>query len=81
VYARVHISGGGIGGDLGIADRHRARSDASRERVVEADRRRRAEDVDGLLQTLMRPRERSEVETERVGEDLVAEAHRQERAA
>ena len=70
-----------IGGDLGLADPRRAGRDARGEGVVEADGCRRPEHVDGLLQALVRRGERGEVDAERVGEDLVAEADREERPA
>ena len=64
--------------DLHTGNR-RSRSAARRERVVEADRSGLPEDIDGQLQALVGLRERSEVDAELAGEDLMAQTHRQQR--
>ena len=59
----------------------RAGGDPRRERVVETDRGGLAEHVDALLQALVRLRERREIDAQLIGQDLMAQAHRQQGSA
>ena len=77
---RIDVAGYRVRRDLGMTDPRRSGLDADRERVVEPDRRAFAEHVDAQLQALVRAGQRRQGHSERVRQNLVAQAHGEQRA-